>query len=436
MKRATDHQCGIYSDPVSSTLRAIEGTRSEDVLGFDKGRNWRRTSWGCVMRSIRVTWVRGMAAVVLLVANPTALWAGVGLQGAGIAPDPTPPPPPPPQTGLLPISPLRQPALPAGSVLCGIDSIFGDGFEPASFTPIGQVGGGIPSPGLIQDIVGSGATSVTITSPVGSPSTGDSAVDVAGTFVGPVNTGVTVNGVPGATVNGYFLVPNVPLIAGTNTLTVQAMTLPGATATASGAITQSGSASPTAMLADHAVGYGPFIVTFSYVVGTLPSGLPVQSVAINFKGNGPDDYTGSLAGAPTSFTYTQPGFYSAQFRVTDTGSHTFTATRAILFQDLAAQRGMLCDVYGYLHDRLTAQDAANAANAYQSVARNAYLALFNQLGTNMPAVALQLGVIVDGQLGTGFAELLLARDNPDQTRNGFPIRMTQGTDGVWRISEM
>jgi hypothetical protein len=36
----------------------------------------------------------------------------------------------------------------------------------------------------------------------------------------------------------------------------------------------------------------------------------------------------------------------------------------------------------------------------------------------------------------GYADMTLMRDNADKTRSGFPLRMTQGSDEVWRISEM
>lgn len=317
---------------------------------------------------------------------------------------------------------------------CGIDDIFNNSFEAQSFVPIAQIKGGMMSAGLTQDINGS-LSSISITSPSGT--TGNSLVDVTGTFTGPVNTGITVNGVYGVTVNGSFLVPNVPLSAGANTLTAQALTLTGQTNTATGSITQSGSAPPTAINPDHQIGYAPFVVNFAYVVGTLPSGKPVQSVAINFRGSGSNDYTGSLAGAPTSYVYSAPGLYTAQFMVTDTIGNVYTASRAVLIGDFAAQRSMLCDVYGYLKDRMNAQDATGASNVFQPADRTNYLNFFNALGTNMPAAAAQLGVIIDGQFGIGSAELLLERDNSGaQTRSGFPMRMTQGSDGVWRISEM
>ena len=318
--------------------------------------------------------------------------------------------------------------------LCGIDEIFYDGFETRSFVPITQIPGAVMSVGFAQDITGA-LTVVAITSPSGKTSA--SRVDVTGTFAGPVNTGITVNGIYGVTVNGMFLVPDVPLIAGSNTLTVQALTLTGQTETASGSVTQGGLPPATAIEPDHKFGYAPFVVNFTYTVDTLPSGKPVQSIAVNFRGTGADDYTGALVGAPTSHTYTTPGLYSPRLLVTDTDGNTYAATQPILIQDIAAQRSMVCDVYAYLKDRMNAPDATGAANVFQPADRDKYLTFFTALGTHLPTVAQQLGVIIDGQLGTGFAELLLERDDTTaQTRTGFPLRMTQGSDGVWRISEM
>ncbi len=169
--------------------------------------------------------------------------------------------------------------------------------------------------------------------------------------------------------NGQFLIPSVLLVAGANTLGIQATTLPGSTATASSSVSQSGSASLVSVQADHAIGFAPFTVGFRYAVGTLPWSATVQSIAVNFHKTGTDDYSGPLSGAPSSFTYTQPGLSQVHIVISDSNSQTYTTYRSVLIPDLAAQRGMLCDVYGYVKDRLTAQDAPGASNAYQSVVR-------------------------------------------------------------------
>lgn len=46
------------------------------------------------------------------------------------------------------------------------------------------------------------------------------------------------------------------------------------------------------------------------------------------------------------------------------------------------------------------------------------------------------GTLVDGPFPGGMADLMLVRDQPDQTRTGYPLRLMQGADGVWRILEM
>ena len=323
--------------------------------------------------------------------------------------------------------------IPAGSEFCGIDSIFANGYESPLFTPTTQLTGGAASPGLTQDITGSGTLTVTLATP---STTSDAHVDVTGTFVGPVNTGISVNGVAGYVANGQFVVPNVPLVAGANALNVTATILPGTTATTSGSISQTGSVTPIVVTILRPIGFAPFAESFSYQIGSLPGNATVNSVAINFKGSGANDYSGTLANAPTTYTYQQPGLYTAQFQFTDSNNIVYTIKRSVLIQDIAVQRGMLCDVYGYLKDRLNAQDANGASNVFQPADRSTYLTFFSGLGSNMPTAASQLGVIANGLLGIGFVDFLIVQDNADQTRSGFPLRMTQSGDGVWRISEM
>lgn len=317
---------------------------------------------------------------------------------------------------------------------CGIDDIFNNGFEVQSFVSTSQLVGGSMSAGLTQDITGTGTLSVSVST---SGTTSNAYVDVTGTFTGPVNTGIVVNGVAGFTAGGMFVVPNVPLSSGPNALNVTATILPGTTATTSGSITQSGTTTPIAVSTSYTLGYAPFTESFNYVIGTLAGNATISNLAIDFRGIGTNDYNGSLASAPTSYAYATPGLYLAKFQFTDSNSTVYTIQRAVLVQDIAVQRGMLCDVYGYLKNRLNAQDATGASNVFQPVERTTWLNFFNALGSNMPTAASQLGVIINGVLSPDFADLLLVQDNVTaQTRAGFPLRMTQSGDGVWRISEM
>jgi hypothetical protein len=65
-----------------------------------------------------------------------------------------------------------------------------------------------------------------------------------------------------------------------------------------------------------------------------------------------------------------------------------------------------------------------------------YLRSFTQIGADLPSLAPELGTIVSGFAGPTYAELLVMRDNPDQTRNGFHVNRVQDADGVWPVSGM
>jgi hypothetical protein len=56
--------------------------------------------------------------------------------------------------------------------------------------------------------------------------------------------------------------------------------------------------------------------------------------------------------------------------------------------------------------------------------------------SRLSSLVSELGTIVSGLAGPTYAELLVTRGNPDQTRNGFHVHRVQHADGVWRISGM
>jgi len=321
--------------------------------------------------------------------------------------------------------------------VCGIDSIFYNGFESTG-PALSAYPGAQHSPGTSTSIDG-GTLTLSITSPTSGATVDGSFVEVVGTYTGPTNIGITVNGALAYVHNGTFVAPAVAIATGSNSLMATASKMTGATASSS-AVSVTGSGNPTVVSlgTTRVLGIAPFTVGFTPNIGSLPAGRTLSTVAFDFNGDGTDDYTGSsLTGATVSYTYTTPGVYKARFRATDNMSTVYTAFRSVVIQDVAVQRGMLCDVYGYMRANLITNDTTDAALALQTDIRAPFQTVWSSFGSNLPTVAQALGIIADGVLLGNSAQFSLIRIRAsDGKTSGHPLLFTMGGDGVWRIDSM
>lgn len=200
------------------------------------------------------------------------------------------------------------PAFAAGQELCGIDSIFYDGYEVATSNPASaSAPGAISSPGIAISITGP-----TLSASVSYPASGATAdgpgVDVVGSYTGPTDTGITVNGVLASVDGGHFLAPAVPLQPGANTLNVVAANISGGSATATSSVTRGlATAAPVQLHVIRRVGFAPMQIEFSPSVGVLPNGATQSALAIDYDGDGVDDISNPAPGTPLTWQATQPG---------------------------------------------------------------------------------------------------------------------------------
>ena len=324
--------------------------------------------------------------------------------------------------------------------VCGVDTLFANGFEvaPASYPPLASTPGAIPSPGATQSIVGPGTFSINITFPTSGATTGATTTEVAGTFSGPTDTGILVNGAVAYVDGGNFYVPSLQLSAGSNTLTATATKLTGETATTTSTLTQSGSASPVVLNMRRVVSYAPLRVHFYPIIGALPGGATVVSTAIDYNGDGTDDLTNPAPGVDINFLATQAGLYRARLTVQDSNGATYTAYHTYLVQDFQRQSGMMCDVYGYMRTKLSAAtpDINGALVAIHPTERDKFQSVFTGFGAALPAFATNLGIIANGTLDGTFGNFIVVRQNADNTLSGFHMQFLQDDSGVWRISDM
>lgn len=272
--------------------------------------------------------------------------------------------------------------------------------------------------------------SVTLASSVPGAAINGGTMVVQGTWQGPPNTGITVNGVVAASDGNQFYA-NVPLQPGTNTLTVTATTLDGAVVTQTATVTSSGP-SPIEVTASPEQGIAPLAVSF--LVGNHTAN-GIQRIDVDFDGNGTVDFSTTDPAAPISFTYANPGIYQAQVTVTDSLGNVYHSTPLVEVQNVAVRDTVLRGVYTGLLDNLKSGNVEAALTAVTGSVYPKYKAVFEALRPNLASVVSQLGTIQSGTIGAEMAEYAVARDTVGGPRV-FLVYFIQGEDGVWRIDGM
>jgi hypothetical protein len=273
---------------------------------------------------------------------------------------------------------------------------------------------------------------VTITYPTAGSVLPLGKVQIAGTVTGSTNTGVAVNGIRAYVHNGTFLTPEIQVDGTTTNIEAQATSMDGLSVTTSVAVSVSGSAPDARIAADVPVGFAPFPVNY---FASLASGLHLQSVSVDFNGDGSSDYSGTSLGYLPTYTYNLAGVYTATATFTLDNSQQIVARQRIIALDLSEQRNNLCSVYAHLRSRLLAQDVDGARNALMGGLDARLSPLFTALGSRMPTVAAQLGPLADGLIGLDSADLIAVRDRIAEV-HGYPIHFARDAKGVWRIDSM
>lgn len=333
-------------------------------------------------------------------------------------------------------------ALGAGSMsqaeTCGIDSIFANGFETApTGSAVDSTPGALQSPGIATSIVGPPTFSIAITYPAPGATVPGTRTSVTGTISGPTNTGVVINGVQAYVAGNQFFAPAVAIGTSSTALTATATKLTGEVATAIVNAT-GGATPPVSLVVGRAAGFAPLRAVFTYYIGTLPNGGTVQYVGLDYTADGTDDAVNPTAGTNLSHLAMLPGIYRARLTVRDSNNVTYTSDAYYAARNTVELGGMLCDVYGYMKQRLgqASPDIPGALNAIHPNARDEFQGMFTGGSGSLPAYVANLGSIVAGTVGDSFTSYLVVRQNPDLTLSGYHIEFSQDAVGVWRISDM
>ncbi len=325
-------------------------------------------------------------------------------------------------------------------------SAFASGQEQCGF-PVSLARSGFESgeqPASVVLPVENTPLSITIQGPTAGITVGVDAIQIYGTYLGPANSGVSVNGVPALTNGSAFVSPRIPLDPGINTLTIRYASTDAAPVTQTRTVTYSAAALPAVVFAARSPGdYAPTVMPFVLATRLPPNQTVVARVEIDYNGDGIFDVDSATPPARLEFAYENPGLYAARARVSFDDGNTGTPlvvqedTARVLIQSLAYTRQTLCGVYYAMKSRLQQNQIPLALNTQSPGAQRTEMqALWTSLASSntLVATANKLGQIITGQLSRNSAELVIGipTANPAEYK-AFSMRFRRDENGVWRI---
>ena len=278
----------------------------------------------------------------------------------------------------------------------------------------------------------SAALSITITQPPDGAALAGDRVSVRGNIQGPFNTGVSVNGVVAQVQNGMFIADNVPLVSGANTITATATTQAGQSATASVTVTSQGDPPVLELEVSPNGGIAPLEVTFTYNFQSLAE---IQSLSLDFEGDGTEDFTTTDTEAVLQHAYVTPGLFLPRLSLTDQNGDVHTAELAIAVQDVAAMDVMFKDVWNSINGALVAGDKTTAMQFLTTNAQAKYGPVFDALLPHMSEIIASYSPFRQVSISAGIGEYAVTRVIDDQNHL-FLIYFLKDGDGVWRLEAM
>ncbi len=188
-------------------------------------------------------------------------------------------------------------------MLCRIGAQSGDELVILLSDPVGNT-----TASRILQVAGTApALGLTVVAPLDGSTVNETHVGVSGTFQGPANVGITVNGSTAQIIGSTFCAGNVSLETGSNQLDVIATAPDGTTATQSLTVTSTGS-SLIELDVDAETGFASHTVTFSLTDNTAAT---LTTIEYDIDSDGTPEYTTSDPAATFQHTYTAPGCYTA-----------------------------------------------------------------------------------------------------------------------------
>ena len=280
--------------------------------------------------------------------------------------------------------------------------------------------------------------SVSITSPADGSTVIQSSILVQGTFTNnkpggsALEVGITVNSQVALTFGNQFFA-NLSISPGINTLTATATTPEGVTATHAITVTRSSTTpDPFRVIAEPQSGVAPLLVRFTI---TPTAGQSLQTIGIDFDGDGSVDFTTTDPNALIEHTYSNSGTYQPSVTVIDTQNIPYTATHVVVAQDAQQMDLFFTGMWSGLNQALSAGDKTTALGVLNIAAQSKYGRVFDALLPQMPQIISSYSSLQRVSISENIGEYAVNRMITGQNKI-FLIYFLKDADGVWRLDSM
>ena len=272
---------------------------------------------------------------------------------------------------------------------------------------------------------------ITITSPADGATINGDSVMVAGTVTNAVSneTGVTVNGIAAALVNGQFAVSNVPLSEGFNIITVTATDAAETAAAQYIAVIAATPVNFIKLSASPVSGVSPLTVTLK-----VNGSFSVSNPAITFTG--PGSVEQQTSENPDEYVYklTTVGIYYFTVQAVGPDNITYSDTIPVTVLSPAQIDTTLRAKWTALMSALTNKNITSALTFMHPLVRDKYQTIFTLLKDTMPTLVaahepLDI-VVIDA--GRSSYDLTVYEDS---IRSAYRIVFERDDNGIWLVSD-
>jgi hypothetical protein len=240
------------------------------------------------------------------------------------------------------------------------------------------------------------------------------------------DAGVTVNGIVASVYDNQFVAGHVPLVNGTNILTVTANDTGGNSASASITVNAVTTGNYIRLTADTESGLAPLETTlridgsFSIDNSTITVICPAQPQIVNVS---PSEYT---------VTMTTEGIYYFAATITGPDGEQYQDTVAITVMSRTAIDTQLRGIWEGMKTALVSGDINTAMSYFGDFSKDKYQRVFLDLGADLPSIINTLPDIVFTSFYGNVAEYVINRVEGGVNRLYF-IYFIRDENGLWKI---